>query len=82
MRMLRSKLNLSEGSSACQIALRCNYKGNTFLLSYLNTLSDGPAGVWTHDLPHSSPELYQLSQPVGGQFFFFLFKICYQLYGR
>ena len=36
-----------------------------FLLSYLKTLSVGPAGVWTHDLPHGSPVLYQLSQPVG-----------------
>ena len=34
-----------------------------FLLSYLKTLSVGPAGVWTHDLPHSSPMLNQLSQP-------------------
>ena len=32
-----------------------------FLLSYLKTLSGGPAGVWTHDLPHGSPALYQLS---------------------
>ena len=30
---------------------------------FLKTLSDGPAGVWTHDLPHSSPVLYQLSLP-------------------
>ena len=37
-----------------------------FLLSYLKTLSVGPAGAWTHDLPHGSPALYQLSQPVGG----------------
>ena len=32
-----------------------------FLLSYLKTLSVGPAGVWTQDLPHGSPVLYQLS---------------------
>ena len=32
----------------------------------LKTLSGGPAGVWTHDNPHGSPVLYQLSQPVGG----------------
>ena len=38
-----------------------------FLLSYLKTLSVGPAGVWTHDLPHGSPMLNQLSQPVGGR---------------
>ena len=37
-----------------------------FLLSYLKTLSVGPAGVRTHDLPHGSPVLNQLSQPVGG----------------
>ena len=37
-----------------------------FLLSYLKTLSVGPAGIWTHDLPHGSPVLYQASQPVGG----------------
>ena len=41
---------------------RCQTKGS----SYLKTLSVGPAGVWTHDLPHGSPVLYQLSQPVGG----------------
>ena len=35
-----------------------------YLLSYLKTLSVGPAGVWTRDLPHGSPVLYQLSQPV------------------
>ena len=38
-----------------------------FLLSYLKTLSVGPAGAWTHNLPHGSPALYQLSQPVGGR---------------
>ena len=38
-----------------------------FLLSYLKTLSVGPAGAWTHNLPHSSLALYQLSQPVGGK---------------
>ena len=36
-----------------------------FLLSYLKTLSVGPAGIRTHDLPHGSPVLNQLSQPVG-----------------
>ena len=36
-----------------------------FLLSYLKTLSVGPAGARTHDLPHSSPALYQLSELVG-----------------
>ena len=38
-----------------------------FLLSYLKTMSVGPAGVWTHDLPHGGPALYQLSQPVGAE---------------
>ena len=33
-----------------------------FLLSYLKTLSVGPAGVRTHDLRHGSPVLNQLSQ--------------------
>ena len=46
-----------------------------FLLSYLKTLSVGPAGVWTHDLPHSSPVLYQLSQPVGGLYMTLLVAI-------
>ena len=32
-----------------------------FLLSYLKTLSVGPAGVWTRDLPLSRPALSQLS---------------------
>ena len=32
-----------------------------FLLSYLKTTSVGPFGIWTRDLPHSSPVLYQLS---------------------
>ena len=32
----------------------------------LKTLSVGPAGLRTHDLPHGSPVLNQLSQPVGG----------------
>ena len=46
---------------------RCNYKQRQhFLLSYLKTLSVGPTGVRAHDLPHGSPMLNQLSQPVGG----------------
>ena len=40
-----------------------------FLLSYLKTLSGGSAGVWTRDLPHGSPMLNQLSQPVGVKLF-------------
>ena len=35
-------------------------QGQYFLLSYLKTLSVGPAG------PHSNPMLNQLSQPVSG----------------
>ena len=36
-----------------------------FLPSYLKTLSVGPAGVRTRDLPLSRPALSQLSQPRG-----------------
>ena len=32
-----------------------------FLLSYLKTLSVGPAGIWTRDLPLSRQALSQLS---------------------
>ena len=37
-----------------------------FLLSYLKTLSVGPAGVRTRDIPLRRPALSQLSQPGGG----------------
>ena len=37
-----------------------------FLLSYFKTLSVGPAGIRTHDLPLSRPALSQLSKPGGG----------------
>ena len=46
--------------------LQMSLQRQHFLLSYLKTLSVGPAGVWTHDLPHGSLVLYQLSQPFGG----------------
>ena len=36
--------------------LQMSLQRQHFLLSYLKTLS-----VWTHDLPHGSPVLYQLS---------------------
>ena len=36
-----------------------------FLLSYLKTLSVGPASVWTRDLPLGRPTLSQLSQQGG-----------------
>ena len=47
--------------------LQMSLQRQHFLLSYLKTLSVGPAGVRTHDLPHGSPVLNQLNQPVGGQ---------------
>ena len=40
---------------------RCYYKGSTFSSVIFKTLSVGPAGVWTRNLPHGSPVLYQLS---------------------
>ena len=43
--------------------LQMSLQRQHFLLSYLKTLSVGPAGVRTYDLPHSSPVLNQLSQP-------------------
>ena len=52
-------------SNRLQVSLQRQH----FLLSNLKTLSVGPAGVRmvrTHDLPHGSPVLNQLSQPVGG----------------
>ena len=39
---------------------RYYYKGST------SSSVIGPARVWTRNLPHGSPVLYQLSQPVGG----------------
>ena len=46
--------------------LQMSLQRQHFLLSYLKTLSVGPAGVWTHNLLHGSPMLNQLSQLVGG----------------
>ena len=40
---------------------RYHYKCSTFFQVILKTLSAGPAGVWTHDLPPSRPALSQLS---------------------
>ena len=34
------------------------------LVFFLKTLVDGPAGVWTHDLPLSRPAFFQLSLPL------------------
>ena len=42
-----------EGVTVCG----CHYKGSTFFCSYWKTLSFGPAGVWTSDLPPSRPAL-------------------------
>ena len=41
--------------------LQMSLQRQHFLLDYLETLSVGPAGVWTHDLPLSRPVLSQLS---------------------
>ena len=48
-------------SNHLQISLQRQH----FLLSYLKTLSVGPAGVRTRDLPLNRPALSQLSQPGG-----------------
>ena len=41
--------------------LQMSLQRQHFLLSYLKTLSVGPAGVWTRDLPLGRPVLSQLS---------------------
>ena len=41
--------------------LQMSLQRQHFLLNYLKTLSVGPAGVWTRDLPLSRPALSQLS---------------------
>ena len=43
--------------------LQMSLQRQHFLLSYLKTLSDGPAGLWTHNLLLCRPVLSQLSQP-------------------
>ena len=53
-------LSLSEKTGKSN-HLEMSLQRQHFLLSYLKTLSGGPAGVWTHDLTHGSPVLYQLS---------------------
>ena len=40
---------------------RCHYKGSTFFSVIVKTLSVGPAGAWTRDLPLNRPVLSQLS---------------------
>ena len=44
--------------------LQMSLQRQHFLLSYLETLSVGPAGVRTRDLPLIRPALSQLSQPA------------------
>ena len=44
--------------------LQMSLQRQHYLLSYLKTLSVGPAGVWTHDLPHGSPMLNQANSTV------------------
>ena len=46
--------------------LQMSLQRQHFLLSYLKTLSVGPAGGRTRDLSLSSPALFQLSRPGGG----------------
>ena len=41
--------------------LQMSFQRQHFLLSYFKTLSVGPAGVWTRDLPLGRPALSQLS---------------------
>ena len=41
--------------------LQMSLQRQHFLLSYLKTVSVGPAGVLTRDLPLGRPVLYQLS---------------------
>ena len=45
-------------------------------------LSVGPAGVRTHDLPHGSPVLNQLSQPVGGTIVHLFIAVAWKKYER
>ena len=46
-------------SNHLQMSLQRQHFLLSYLFIYLKTLSVGPAGVWTHDLPHGSPVLYQ-----------------------
>ena len=45
---------------------RCHYKGSTFFELFLKTLSVGPAGIWTGDLPLSRPSLSRRQFLAGG----------------
>ena len=55
--------------------LQMSLQRQHFLLRYLKTLSVGPAGVRTRDLPLSRSALSQLSQPGGGP----RFTVCMRL---
>ena len=63
-------LSLSEKTSKSN-RLQMSLQRQHFLPSYLKTLSVGPAGVRTRDLPLNRPALSQLSQPGGGIPIFF-----------
>ena len=55
--------------------LQMSLQRQHFLLSYLKTLSVGPAGVWTRDLPLGRPALCQLSYWTRRRFIFFWRRI-------
>ena len=54
--------SLSEKKTESLNHLQMSLQRNYFLLSYLKTLSFGPAGVWTRDLPLSRLAPSQLTQ--------------------
>ena len=55
--------------------LQMSLQRQHFLLTYLKTLSVGPAGIRSRDFPLSRPALSQLSQPGGGP----RFTVCVRL---
>ena len=63
-------LSLSEKTRKSN-RLQMSLQRQHFLPSYLKSLSVGPAGVRTRDLPLNRPALSQLSQPGGGIPIFF-----------
>ena len=46
----------------------CNYKGSTSTQLLKDPEGNGPARVWTLDLPHGSSINAQTTQPTGQQF--------------
>ena len=64
-------LSLSEKTRKSN-RLQMSLQRQHFLPSYLKSLSVGPAGVRTRDLPLNRPALSQLSQPGGGIPIFFV----------